>query len=723
MRMPARVLFPLFVAGVLGAAPGSPGGQAASPGEQGFSAAIAGQQTPQPPPGAQAPAAASPLPADAQQPPPPADAQQPPPPRIRSGINYVRVDVFVTDKAGEPVLDLTQDDFSVAEDGKPQKIDAFSVVKLDATAEVESGPPRAIRNDFDEEREAQRPEVRLFVILLDDYHVRRGNDMSVRKPLIDFIENQLAPADMVAIMYPLTPVTDMRFTRDRSIPIRAIERFEGRKFIYTPRNMFEEQYAMYPASTVERVRNQVTMDALKGAAVRMGGLREGRKSIIFVSEGLTTMLPAQLNDPIASMPGFGNPNRGRANAPQPTDMQTLMATADVTHEMQQVFSTLNRQNTSIYAVDPRGLAVFEYGINEGVGLQQDATGLRMSLDTLHALANNTDGRAIVNRNDLASGMKQIIRDSTGYYLLGYNSSQAPTDGKFHGIKVSVKRRGLDVRARKGYWAYTNEDVARANAPAKPEAPTAVTSALKDLVAPARDRSAHFWIGTARGENGATRVTFLWEPAPPIPGQAAETPAARVSLTAVSRDGRPLYRAKVPEQPAASTGTPPVVGVAEGGITSFDVPPGPLDLRIVVEGSRGQVLDSVGRELTVPDFTQVQVSFGTPRVYRVRSVPELQALKAKADAVPTVDREFSRTDRLHIRVDAYAPGGITPTLTARLLNRAGTSMSNLPVQTPAARSAEIDLPLSPLAAGEYLIELNAKTESGTAQELIAFRVGR
>ena len=47
------------------------------------------------------------------------------------------------------------------------------------------------------------------------------------------------------------------------------------------------------------------------------------------------------------------------------------------------------------------------------------------------LAENTDGRAIVNRNDLAAGMKQIIRDSSAYYLLGYNSSQAPTDGKFH----------------------------------------------------------------------------------------------------------------------------------------------------------------------------------------------------------------------------------------------------------------------------------------------------
>ena len=66
-------------------------------------------------------------------------------------------------------------------------------------------------------------------------------------------------------------------------------------------------------------------------------------------------------------------------------------------------------------------------------------------------------------------MKQIIRDASGYYLLGYNSAQAPTDGKFHKIDVEVKRKGVDVRARKGYWAYTAEDAARVEAPA-PEAP-------------------------------------------------------------------------------------------------------------------------------------------------------------------------------------------------------------------------------------------------------------
>jgi hypothetical protein len=119
-----------------------------------------------------------------------------------------------------------------------------------------------------------------------------------------------------------------------------------------------------------------------------------------------------------------------------------------------------------------------------------------------------------------------------------------------------------------------------------------------------------------------------------------------------------------------------------------------------------------------------MSFGTPRVFRVHTIPELQAIKAKADAIPTTEREFSRTDRLFIRVEAYAPGGVSPTVTARLLNRSGQPMSALPVQQGPGRPAEIELALSPLAAGEYLIEVNAKNEAGsTAQELIPFRVNR
>ena len=681
----------------------------------------AGQQ---PPPAGQQPPAGQ-----AQQPPAgqqqePERAQQP----IRTGINYVSVDVIVTDRDGKPVLDLEAEDFTVSEDGKPQIIDNFQVVKIDPLVAVDGPAPREIRSVFDEEREAQRPDVRLFILLLDDYHVRRGNDMFVRKPLIDFVQNQLAPADMVAIMYPLTPVTALTFTRNRDSLIEAIENFEGRRFDYQPRNEFEDRYAYYPAATVERIRNDVVMDAIKGAAVKLGSMREGRKSIILVSEGFTSSLPPQLNDPVAALPGLGNRARGRPDLTT-GDAAAFRDTVDIFSELQEIFVEANRNNTSIYAVDPRGLAAFEYDINQGVGIQVDRKHLEASLDTLRALADNTDGRAIINRNDLASGMKQIIRDSSGYYLLGYNSSEAPTDGKFHEIKVKVKRRGVDVRARKGYWAYTAEDAARASAPPKPEAPAEITAALAALAEPPSGRPARFWVGTSRGEDGRTRVTFAWEPVPTGPGErrAADEGPARVMLTATAADGRPLFRGRVPEEAPAGMsadggGTTPALKAA-GSQISFDAPPGQVQMRMVVEGPRGQVIDSATRELTLPDFTSVQVSLGTPQVFRARTPREVQTARKSPDALPTADRSFSRTDRLFIRTSAYAPGGAVPAITAKLLNRSGEPMTDIPLETPAPGKAEIEFALSNLAPGDYLLQLVAKTDAGTAEEYVAFRVGR
>ncbi len=265
----------------------------------------------------------------------------------------MRVDVIISGRDGEPVLDLKPEEFSIEEDGKPQKVESFQVIKIDPIAQQIEGPTnREPTSPSEERREAQRPDVRLFIILLDDYHVRRGNDMVVRKPLIDFIQNQLGPADMVALMYPLTPVTDLTFTRNRDSLTRAIEKFEGRRFNYNPRNEFEENYAYYPAAAVEKIRNDVTLSALEGATVKLAGMREGRKSIILVSEGFTAMLPPQLNDPVAAMPGFNNPARNNPNL-QNDERAEFRASTEMLSDLEEVFREANRNNTSIYAVDPR----------------------------------------------------------------------------------------------------------------------------------------------------------------------------------------------------------------------------------------------------------------------------------------------------------------------------------------------------------------------------------
>jgi VWFA-related protein len=664
---------------------------------------------PSPPPGqppAQQPPAQQP---PAQQPPAPQpDPNQPRPPVIRRGVNFVSVDVIVTDNKGNPVEDLKQEDFEVFEDNQRQDVETFQIIKIDQSTAALSSPLGEIRSTADEEREAARPDVRIFAIFLDDYHVRLGTSMGVRSPLMRFIEQQIAPGDLVGIMYPLLPVADFSLTRNHAAIIQAIQNFQGRKFNYEPRNQFEEQYAYYPAATVEKVRNQVSMSALRGLAIKLGGYREGRKSIIYVSEGFTAQLPAQLNDPVAAMPGMGNPAR-RMPGVEPTNPRAesieFFNQAELLGDMREVYDAANRSNTAIYALDPRGLAAFEYDINEGAGMQTDRKALQSSQDTLRVLAGETDGRAIVNRNDLDAGLRQIVRDSSAYYLLGYNSTQAPTDGKFHAIKVRVKRPGAQVRARKGYWALTSEETARVNNP-KPEAPAAVTAALSTLASASRRDIVRTWIGTSRGENGKTRVTLAWEPVTQAAGSAAarEDPPSRLAVTAIAQTGEPYFRGRV----------------AEPRVVTFDADPGPMQVRFNIENERGQVMDAAQREMTVPDFRKTEVSLSTPQFLRARTAKEIAALKADPAAVPTPDREFRRTERLAVRVEAYAATGDAPAVTAKLLNRTGNPMSTLPVESAGAAHL-VDLPLASLAPGEYLIEITATSGKGSSQDVLAIRV--
>ncbi|PYR62897.1 MAG: hypothetical protein DMF91_05255 [Acidobacteria bacterium] len=683
--------------------------------------------------------------AEAQQPQPQQPPQQPPPPPttqppiFRTGINFVRVDVIVSDKQGNAVADLQPGDFDVTEDNKAQKIDTFKLIKLDGGAMAAAeGPPKPIRSDYDEEAEAAKEDVRLFAIFLDDYHVRRGASLGVREPLSRFVQRQLGPSDMIGVMYPLETTASVRMTRNHDAVVRGLQQFTGRKYEYQPKNQLEEQYANYPANVVEQIRNQVSLSAIRSLIVHMGSLKEGRKALILVSEGYTNMLPPQMRDPIASMPGLGNPNRGNPTAgvgDLNEDRARFFSDVDLQNDLREIYDSANHNNVAIYAVDPRGLAVFEHDINEGVGLETDRVMLQSTMDTLRVLADQSDGRAIVNRNDLDVGMKQIIRDSSAYYLIGYNSTQAPADGKFHEIKVRVKRPGVQVRARKGYWALTAEETARALAPPKPGPPKPVEEALASVERPGRASVIRTWIGTSRGENGKTKVTFVWEPIPKAPGdrvRATDEPS-RVAITAVGSDGAPYFRGRVPDVALASAAPPtpaPATGMAGGASAAprppsrvtFDAPPGKMQLRLSVEGAGAQVIDSEVREITVPDLTAPQATLGTPGLYRARTAREFLQLKTDADAVPVAAREFSRTDRLIIRVPAYAPGDMAPALTARLLNRAGQPMTDLPVAPLAASKSDqqIELPLAGLAPGEYIVEVKAAGE-GDVKQLVGFRV--
>jgi hypothetical protein len=217
-------------------------------------------QAPQPgaPPAAQAPAQQQPPTAQppAQQQPAQQQPQQPAqqgdqPPIFRAGINFVRVDVIVTDRSGNPVHDLKPEDFEIVEDGKLQTIETFKLISLDGgrTGAI-AERPREIRTDADEETEAARDDVRLFAFFLDDYHVRRESSLSAREQLSRFVDTQVGPSDMVGVMYPLEATAAVRMTRNHEAVSRALQQFEGRKFDYTQKNEIEQSYYYYPTEAV-----------------------------------------------------------------------------------------------------------------------------------------------------------------------------------------------------------------------------------------------------------------------------------------------------------------------------------------------------------------------------------------------------------------------------------------------------------------------------------------
>ena len=150
-------------------------------------------------------------------------------------------------------------------------------------------------------------------------------------------------------------------------------------------------------------------------------------------------------------------------------------------------------------------------------------------------------------------LKQMMRDSSAYYLLGYTSTLAPRDGKFHEIQVRVKRKDVEVRARKGYWAYTEEEVAKAMAPSKPPPARDVQDALDGLataVAPSERHPVRVWLGATRGERARRRSRSR--------GKRRRTRSAiranaidHVALLATSATGEKLFEGPVTRDPGVA----------------------------------------------------------------------------------------------------------------------------------------------------------------------------
>jgi VWFA-related protein len=630
--------------------------------------------------------------------------QNPQRPVFTTRIDTVSVDVIVTDRQGRPVTDLTAADFEIQENKKPQSIDSFKLIQIDDTQDVDPAKNREIRSLEDQARETARDDVRVVVLFLDDYHTRLGNSMAIREKLARFVRD-LNPRDLVAIMTPLLPTSAVTFSRNHDATARQIMAFQGRKYDYTPKHPVEEVYQYLQPEQIESLRNQIVTSALEGLCVYLGTLREGRKTIVYVSEGLLSSIPAGART-------TGLYSGGTPTQQPPTGLAAQMQAERALQSQQgmmldylrDIFRAANRSNTSFYTLDPRGLAASEFDISDRVSMNDDRQALNASMDVLRMLAENTDGRAMVNSNDPLPALKQMLRDSSAYYLLGYNSTEAPRDGKFHEIKVTVKRKDVQIRARNGYWAYSDEDVARASAPAFTRPPE-VEKAFDAIAEPAAGRVIRSWLAATRRDDGRSDVTVVWEA---LRASGPDVPA-RVMVTASTAAGDLVHRGRV-----VRTADP--TGRVAGQIT-FAAPPGPLVLRLGAETEDGDTIDTDTREWTVPDFNAATAMVSTPRLYRARTARDIQTLKASTTLVPVTSRTFARIERLLMRFETYGPAAPR----VRLLNRNGDFMSEWAVTKRPDGGSEVEVPLGGVPPGDYLLEVTASPEPGAATTLVAFRV--
>jgi VWFA-related protein len=576
-------------------------------------------------------------------------AQQP---TFKTGASLVRVDVTVVDRTGEPVTSLGADDFEVQEDGVAQTVATCTLGAADGHRKAGEDESLGIRSPEHAAAEAAREDVRVFLIFWDEYHIDKFVPaIRAREALTEFVTHAFGPTDLIALMDPLLPVDALRFTRDRSELLQKIRKLTGRFGEYVPVRSAAEE-AMLEHGDVGRLRSEVTISALKAAAVHLGSLKQGRKAIVFVSEGLT-----------------------RLDHDGPQLLEDLVRAA-------------NNNNTAIYSLDPRGL----------IGRVSDA---------LRLLSDNTGAHAIVNTNAPARALRQVVSDASAFYLVGYTSTRSPADdGRFHQIKVRVKRPGTDVRARKGYWAPSLTDVERAAKESSAAAlPADVSQALAVVQAARPDRALDVWVGFSRAADGRSDVTVAW-----TPRAAPSTARGRLATFSVSVPGETGLR--VFEAPI------------ETRRVSFRAAPGALRMRLTARDADGDVLDDSVRSVEVPDLGRGDLAIGSPVVLRAQTAVELRGLTAAADPVPFAGREFVRTDRLLVRFALYGDAAGRATVSARLINAASSTLVTLPATPVDGQPGvfQIDLPLAAVARGDFLIAIEAADADARAAAMVPVRVG-
>lgn len=630
---------------------------------------------------------------------------------FRTGVQYVRVDVVVTDKDDRPVTDLEKADFEITENGTPQSVTDFQFVSVPVVdRQLSVSAPREPEPDVSSNT-APTKDSRLFVILVDDLHLTELDLIRLKRTLTDLV-NSFSPNDEVALTFVSHSNLGVNFTRNTS---RLMERVDNIKaalgfgldslaHVDGPTADGKDPLVSKPA----RFRGDYALQSmltLKNVIQAVSGSDHTRRAIFFVTGGTTVQM-------------FASPNA------DPAALVLEAPTLTFQSEMLGAFSSAHGGNVPVYVIDPRGNVQPEDVVRGGMGgavttladpkLRMEALhNIRIQHDNMAAIAVNTGGRAIFNAEDMARMVREVVQENGSYYLLGYYPDPFVADGHFHEIKVHVKRDGLRVRARNGYDA---PSATRSTATLADTVGSALAAGVNVSGLPLRAFAEPM---ATDGKNTTVAVTVEVTYPAPLDGSKRFDDNLELRLLALDPD------AKTKASSARTlhfTGPAPAVGTVSFLVNDvLVVPAQPLTLRVAVGsqalGKAGmiQVPIEMPRESKGLTMGGIAVGFdGPPR--EAAMAPE--ALAALIPFQPTTSRTFAASDVLRVFGHIYwKDKGAQPQVATTLTGPSGTTTSApvLSAMTPAGDQQDAViaavLPMNGLAAGQYHLAISATLAGG------------
>jgi VWFA-related protein len=360
---------------------------------------------------------------------------------LRATTRLVVVDVVATDGRGSPVPDLKVGDFTVLEDGQPQKISSFSFQQSGAKVTQVSLrlPPNVVSNI------PQHKATSLNVVLLDTLNGDFAGHAAAQDALVKYLDSAelTQPLAIFAMQGKLTLLHD--FTTDNKA-LRAVvakfkppaqtnnaESIESRSSPFTTKGDFH---------TGER-NIEATLNQLHTLARTLGGY-PGRKNVIWLSEGFPLVLAPETATHDSTGPA--SLGEGITRAQTTFDVvRDMNTTHDYSALVKKVTDAMMSAQVAIYAVDSTGL-----GKDDHLASQH----------TMDDLAYSTGGRAFYNRNDLEVSLRTSLDDGATYYTLTYYPDNKQWDGKFRAISIRTTRPGANLRYRLGYYALDPDAAAK-----------------------------------------------------------------------------------------------------------------------------------------------------------------------------------------------------------------------------------------------------------------------